>query len=135
MIRSYSDDDYDGVAGVWRQCFSGKLRPIDSKEHLHGLVERGPGLFLVAEENGEIIGSVFAGYDGRQATIHRLSVLPEYRRKGIGGELMAELMKRLEAMRPIEVLAHADPEPYVIEIYDKLGLKKSDAVYMKKKVY
>jgi ribosomal protein S18 acetylase RimI-like enzyme len=85
MMREYQDEDYGGVAEVWRKCFSGTPRPIDSKEVISRMVKRcsPTGLFLVEERDGKIIGTVFAGYDGRQATIHRLAVLPEYREKGI----------------------------------------------------
>jgi ribosomal protein S18 acetylase RimI-like enzyme len=133
-IREYSDKDYEQVATVWRQCFSGTLRPIDSKEAMHRLVGHG-GIFLVAEDGGKLVGTVFAGYDGRQATVHRLAVLPERQRKGIGRALMGELLSRLAKLKPIEVLAHADPEEHVVRIYEGYGFKHTDSVYMKRKVY
>ena len=135
MIREYTKTDYEEVARLWKKCFSGTLRPIDSKEVMNRLVQHSPGFFLVAEETGKVIGSVFAGYDGRQATVHRLSVLPEHQRRGIGTTLMQELMDRLEKVKPLEVLTHADPDPHVLKIYESRGFSYSDSRYMKKKIY
>ena len=136
MIREYNPkEDYEAVAELWRRCFSGTLRPIDSEAHLRRVSGHAPQLFLVYEEGGEIVGSVFAGYDGRQATVHRLGVLPEHRGKGMGKALMNELMARLEKMAPIEVITHADPEGHVVRLYEDMGLKRGTSFYMKKKLY
>ncbi|MCK4265800.1 MAG: GNAT family N-acetyltransferase, partial [Thermoplasmata archaeon] len=91
--------DYKAITRIWKQCFSIKLRPVDSKDILNRLVEHSPGLFLVAEYDNRIVGTVFAGHDGRQATIHRLAVLPEHQQKGIGKALMTDLLKRLELLK------------------------------------
>ena len=54
-------------------------------------------MFLVAEQNGEIVGSVIGGWDGRRGWIYHLAVNPEHQRKGIGGGLVREVEKRLVA--------------------------------------
>ena len=134
-IRDYVDGDYKQVAEVWKRCFSGRLRPIDSKNTMRCVVERAPRMFLVAEEKGKIIGTVYATYDGRQAAIHRLAVLPENQRKGIGRKLLKELLTRMRKLRPVEIITHADPKEHVIGLYQELGIKKVKAVYMKRKIY
>ncbi len=51
---------------------------------------------LVAEDNGEIIGSVMAGYDGHRGWINYLASRPGRRREGVGAALMsraAELLR------------------------------------------
>ncbi len=57
QIRKYVDSDYPEVAQIWKRCFSKERRPIDSREALRRVVQRAPGLFLVAEENGKIVGT------------------------------------------------------------------------------
>ena len=134
-IRQYRDSDYEQVAELWKVCFSGTLRPIDSREHLKQMTEKNPGMFLVAEKDGKIIGSIFATYNGRQAVLNRLAVLPEEQKNGIGNMLFDKLLEILEKYKPIEFLTHANPEPHVVKLCEKKGFEKSKAVYMKKKVY
>jgi ribosomal protein S18 acetylase RimI-like enzyme len=88
----------------------------------------------VAESKGRIIGSVFAGYDGRQATIHRLAVLPEFQKRGAGKYLMNELLKRLESLKPIEVITHVRPEEYIIQIFESFDFEHCGTKMMKKKM-
>lgn len=135
IIREYRDGDYEQVARVWKACFSGKLRPIDSKATIRRVIKRAPSMFLVADEKGKIVGTVYATYDGRQAIIHRLAVLPKEQRKGIGRELLKELLPRIRKLRPIEIITHANPEEHVIKLYSEVGMKKVNAIYMKRKVY
>lgn len=133
-ICEYSDSDYEQVAEIWKECFSG-LRPIDSPEVLSQLNQHSPGLFLVAKKEDKIIGTIFAGYDGRQATIHRLAVLPAHQKKGIGNALMTELLNRIENLKPVEILTHANPDEHVIHIFESFGFQLASTKYMKKKVY
>jgi len=101
---------------------------------LNRLVEHSPGLFLVAEYDNRIVGTVFAGYDGRQATIHRLAVLPEYQQKGIGKALMTELLKRLELLKPIEIIAHAMPDKHIIDIFESFDFVHCNTKHLRKKI-
>jgi predicted N-acetyltransferase YhbS len=42
-------------------------------------LQRDPDLFLVAEMDGEIIGSVMGEYDGRRGLVYHLAVAHEFR--------------------------------------------------------
>ena len=53
---------------------------------------------LVAEQDGNFVGSVIGGFDGWRGNIYWLAVHPEYRRLGIARRLVAELELRLAAM-------------------------------------
>ena len=50
---------------------------------------------LVAEINGEIIGSVLGGYDGRRGIMYHLAVALSHRRQGIAERLVELLEQRL----------------------------------------
>ena len=45
--------------------------------------------------DGEIVGSVIAGWDGWRGSIYRLAVAPAYRRGGLGSRLLREAEHRL----------------------------------------
>jgi len=55
-------------------------------------------LFLVAEVDGVVVGTVMAGFDGVRGWVHKLAVHPDHRRRGLASRLMAEAERRLWAV-------------------------------------
>jgi len=72
-------------------------RPTDTLPDLQRIVREHPNTLLVGEEQGRIVGTVIAGWDGWRGGIYRLAVLPECRRRGVGQALVAEAERRLAA--------------------------------------
>ena len=95
-IREFRIEDYPVVRELW-QAASLELRPGDEIEDIKLKLQRDPDLFLIAEENDRIVGSVIGGWDGRRGWIYHLAVSPNYQRKRIGAGLIDELEKRLVA--------------------------------------
>ena len=95
-IREFKIDDYPIVRDLW-QIAGLILRPGDELEDVKLKLCRDPDLFLVVEEEHEIVGSVIGGWDGRRGWIYHLAVKPEHQRKGIGANLVREVEKRLIA--------------------------------------
>ncbi len=54
-------------------------------------------LFLVAEVNGVVVGTVMGGYDGHRGSADHLGVHPEFRGRGIANALLNRLEKKLIA--------------------------------------
>ena len=93
-LREFKLDDYGEVVELWKG--SGLiLRPGDEIDGIKTKLERDPDLFLVAEEEGEIVGVVMGAWDGRRGWINHLAVKPNHRREGIGRALITEVEKRL----------------------------------------
>ncbi len=69
----------------------------DTPTEIEKKLSRDPDLFLVAECDGRIIGSVIGGFDGRRGLIYHLAVASEFRGMAIGSQLMEELESRLRA--------------------------------------
>jgi ribosomal protein S18 acetylase RimI-like enzyme len=93
-IREFKIDDYLIVRELW-EAAGLILRPGDALEDVKVKLQRDPDLFLVAEHDDTIVGSVIGGWDGRRGWIYHLAVRPEHQRKGIGVRLVRELEKRL----------------------------------------
>ena len=95
-IRDFRIEDYPVVRELW-QAASLELRPGDEIEDIKLKLQRDPDLFLIAEQDNRIVGSVIGGWDGRRGWIYHLAVSPNYQRKKIGSGLIEELEKRLVA--------------------------------------
>jgi ribosomal protein S18 acetylase RimI-like enzyme len=100
VVRPFSfARDYERVLKLWQGIVAGMhVGPSDAPEEIHKKLRRDPGLFLVAETNDDIIGTVIGGFDGRRGMIYHLAVHKRFRRQGVGGILLAEVEKRLQAM-------------------------------------
>ena len=96
-IRPFQDSDADDVVGLWHAA--GLVRPWNDP-HLD--IERKKAvqrdLFLVAADDGRILGTGMAGYDGHRGWVNYLAVQPDARRDGIGRALMSEFERRLRAL-------------------------------------
>ena len=90
--------DYQNIIHLWKTAGTGiHLRKSDSLEEILKKQARDPDLFLVAEIKDLIVGAVLGGFDGRRGIVYHLAVAAEFRKIGIGENLMQELEKRLKA--------------------------------------
>lgn len=109
-IRPCRSDECATVLELWKDA-AATPSISDTVENLMRLVREYSDLFLVAEHDGRLVGTVIAGWDGWRANIYRLAVLPNYRRRGVGRALVEEVESRLFAKgaRRISILVeHKD---------------------------
>lgn len=133
-IREFRETDYDAVLGVWRAAGL-TLKPSDTLPELRKLIERNPGLFLVAEEDGSVCGAVIGAWDGRRAWIYHLAVLPQRQGGGIGRLLMDELERRLSALGATKLnLLVERGNAGVAGFYRKLGYAPDDLLFMTRRL-
>jgi ribosomal protein S18 acetylase RimI-like enzyme len=95
-LREFRMKDYRDVRELWGE--SGlEIRPGDDENEVRIKVTRDPELFLVAEEDDRVVGSLMGAWDGRRGWLYHLGVLPEYRRRGIAAALVEEVERRMKA--------------------------------------
>ncbi len=101
LVHTYSirdflyPQDYPAVYDFWQHVGAGiHLRRSDEPEEIKMKLLRDPDLFLLAAREGQIIGTVLGGFDGRRGMVYHLAVARAYRQQGIGAALMAELENR-----------------------------------------
>lgn len=87
-LRAASVGDIDGLLGMWLAAAENLSRPTDTREAVASLLDRDPEAVIVAERDGELIGSVIAGWDGWRCHLYRLAVRPQWRRKGVASALL-----------------------------------------------
>ena len=95
-IRECRLEECVRVLDLWKRA-EAIPRPTDTRPDLERLVREHPNSLLVAEEDGRLVGTVIAGWDGWRGGIYRLAVLPECRRRRVGQALVAEAERRLAA--------------------------------------
>lgn len=98
-IRVMTIDEYDKVYALWLSCAGMGLNNLDdSREGIAKYLERNPETCFVAEESGNIAGVIIAGNDGRRGYIYHTAVNPDYRRRGIGSELVDAALDALKKL-------------------------------------
>jgi len=97
VLRQFNfPDDYAKAFALWQNAGEGiGVGLSDQLEEIEKKVQRDPDLFLVAEQDGRIVGTVIGGFDGRRGMVYHLAVAPECRRQGLGNLLMDEIESRL----------------------------------------
>ena len=97
QIRQFNfPADYQPVYDLWSSIEKGvHVGRSDTLSEIEKKLSRDPDLFLVAECENKIVGSVIGGYDGRRGLIYHLAVNHAFRGQGIGSQLMDEVEQRL----------------------------------------
>ncbi|MEU3840223.1 GNAT family N-acetyltransferase [Streptomyces sp. NPDC028635] len=96
-IRAATPDDVHTVLAFWKAAAEG-TSISDDRDGVERLVTRDPEALILAEQNGELVGTVIAGFDGWRCHLYRLAVHPERRRRGIGSALLAAAEERFTAL-------------------------------------
>ncbi len=127
--------DYDRVLNLWQSMEAGMhVGPSDTPQEIKKKLERDPDLFLVAESNDEILGSIIGAFDGRRGMIYHLAVQREARRHSIGQALLTEVEKRLQAKGCIKcLLVVLEDNKAAMQFYEECGWKMvpEDRVFAK----
>jgi N-acetylglutamate synthase len=118
--------DYPEVYTLWENAGQGiQLRRSDEPEELVKKLERDPDLLLVAEIDGELVGTVMGGFDGRRGMMYHLAVAERYRRMGIGIALVAALEQRLREKGCIRYyLLVTENNHQAISFYESQGFER-----------
>ncbi len=96
-IRIMTIEDYEGVHDLWMSIKGFSIRSLDdSFEGVKKFLERNPDTSIVAEQDGEIIGAILCGHDGRRGTFYHVCVKEEHRMKGIGKSMVVMAMNALK---------------------------------------
>ncbi|MCS2608790.1 GNAT family N-acetyltransferase [Halomonas dongshanensis] len=94
--RPMTIDDYDAAVALWQQTPGVRLRDADSREGIDRYLRRNPGLSVVAEAEGRLVGTIMGGHDGHRGFVQHLAVASSHRRLDIGTRLVRRCLEALE---------------------------------------
>lgn len=95
-FRQVTVDDVDAVLALWRR--GGVERgPEMYRGEIVTKLEHDGDLFILAECDGSVVGSVMGTYDGHRGRVKRCVIDPGQQGGGLGRQIMAELERRFAA--------------------------------------
>lgn len=124
----------DGVAGITSQhleggFFEGWPNPPSPKTHFKILAQSDEVVLALDEESGKVVGFITAITDGvLSAYIPFLEVLPEYRKREIGGELVRRMLERLKNFYMIDLVCDPELQPF----YSRLGMRPTAGMMLRR---
>jgi ribosomal protein S18 acetylase RimI-like enzyme len=133
VIREFKlPEDYPTVFKLWSEAGAGiHLRKSDEPDEIAKKLKRDADLFLLAESEGQVVGSVLGGFDGRRGMVYHLAVAEAFRQRGIGAALMEELEKRLREKDCIRYYLLVTKDNYTaVRFYENLGWKQMDDLFL-----
>lgn len=108
---------------LWKAC--GLVVPQnDPRRDIERKLKVNPELFLVGEQDRQIIATCMAGYDGHRGWINYLAVHPEHQRQGLARKIMthAESLLRAAGCPKINLQVRSTNAD-VIAFYERLGFR------------
>ena len=88
--------DYESTKELWMSIKGFAIRSIDdSKEGVERFLKRNPTTSVVAESDGQIVGAILCGHDGRRGCLYHVCVREDHRRRGIGKAMVVHCMNAL----------------------------------------
>jgi len=93
-IRAATTADIEAILALWYSIDRHTALP-DTTEIIQTFLDFAPGLFLVADVEGRIAGTIIGGWDGWRGHIARLATDPAMRRSGIAQALVREIESKL----------------------------------------
>lgn len=125
----YRDTAHGLEASQLTGFFVDWLRQPTPEAHLDILHASANVVVAIDEESDQVVGFVTAISDGvLSAYISLLEVLPEYQGRGIGSELMRQLLDQLEGLYMVDVLCDVDVQPY----YARFGMKRATGMRIRR---
>jgi ribosomal protein S18 acetylase RimI-like enzyme len=132
-IRTFELGDEDAVTSLWREVFAYEAPRNEPGFVIRSKLQTQPELFFVAIDDGAVVGTVMAGYDGHRGWIYSLAVGPSHRGRGIGTALVRHVESALHQLGCPKInLQVLSSNAEVVEFYRKLGFAVEERISMGK---
>lgn len=125
----------DQVVALWNEVFGYEATHNAPDLVIDKKIEFGDDLIFVAVDEGDVIGTVLAGYDGHRGWIYSMAVTPAHRNKGLGSELLRFAEEKLAEKGCLKVnLQIMEGNEAVESFYISNGYKTEKRISMGKRL-
>jgi ribosomal protein S18 acetylase RimI-like enzyme len=137
IIKAYQDNLHrSSVISLWEKVFDANAPHRKPSVSIDNKIAQNDGMFLVAELDDKIVGTIMYGYDGHRGWIYALAVDPKHRNRKIASKLLETTERTLKKLGCLKInLQVLNTNTEVIEFYKKNGFTMDPVVSMGKKLY
>lgn len=124
-VRNFKLVDTDDIIKILKLNNQFDFPEVDGPDAMKRVYECISTIFLVYESSSNVIGFIRGSYDGSRAMIHQLSIQPEFQKRGIGSELIKEIVKKFNERGADTISATITEQSYDFwkkNGFDKLGV-------------
>ena len=89
-------NDYPEAFDLWKVSEGIGLSDADTRQAIQRYLKRNPGMSFIARVDGQLVGAVLSGTDGRRGYLHHLAVAKPYRKLGVGRQLVEHCLAAQE---------------------------------------
>ena len=130
-IRPYETADFAGLDALWREAFPNDPPRNRAAQSVAAKLAMNDDLLFVAVDQGEVIGSIMAGYDGHRGWLYSVAVRQHAKRRGIGTALVETAETALRKLGCPKInLQVRSTNMAVIDFYKELGFAVEDHISM-----
>ncbi len=120
-LRNYLPEDFPQLKANLEQAGM-YYEDMDGKPLLDRMVAKDPESIVIAADKDKVVGSAYFVDLGFAAMLWRLNVVPEYRKNGIGEQIIEEVKDHAKSrgFSQLHFMVH-DGQERLIEWYQELG--------------
>lgn len=135
-ICAYDDTQHrDQTIQLWRQVFAYDTAHNEPNLVLDKKLAFDDDLLFLAIENGTVLGTIMAGYDGHRGWLYSVAVHPLHRKQGIGSVLVKHAENQLVKRGCMKInLQIMEGNESVAAFYETLGYCTEKRVSMGKRI-
>jgi len=129
----YQPAHFEGVKALWEEAFPDYAPYNRAEQAIPAKLDEQPELLFVAEQDGAVVGTVMAGYDGHRGWLYAVAVGAAHRQRGIGAALIGAAEAALKARGCVKInLQVLESNPAAIGFYERLGYAVEPRISMGK---
>lgn len=135
-IKTFDNKEHrNEVIDIWTSIFGYKDPRNNPSLVIDNKLAVNDNLFFIAMENGKIVGTIMAGYDGHRGWIYSLAVIPEKRKSNVGTKLLKHTENELKKLGCVKInLQIYKNNEIVKEFYLKNGYDIEERISMGKEI-
>ena len=125
VIRKFVPEDTTSLVNILKANQQYSHPEIDGPEAMLQVHKCQAAQFLVAEDEGQVVGMIRGTFDGSRAVIYLASVHPSFQRRGIGTALVREITRRFQEQGAVSIAVIV---PGDANFWKRLGFRQTTRV-------